>query len=77
MSQSKNFTVRLSEADQQILKYLADRFNRDRSATMRQALRTVFRSQNSLSISGVFTSLHLHKTRFTVQIVLSGAENHD
>ena len=75
MSKSKNFTVRLSENDQEVLDSLAKTFDIDRSATVRRALRIVLRSQKALNSSGVFTPANTPDASMSVRLAESGAED--
>ena len=68
MSKSKNFTVRLSEEDEQILDNLAQTFDTDRSSTVRRALRIALRSQKALASGGIFTPANTPEANIAVRL---------
>lgn len=72
---SKNFTVRLSEDDQQVLNSLAQAFDTDRSATVRRALRIALRSQKVLAPGGIFTPANTPDASISVRLADSGGDD--
>lgn len=75
MSKSKNFTVRLSEDDQEVLDSLAQAFDADRSATVRRALRIALRSQKALASGGIFTPANTPDANIAVRLIGTGGED--
>ena len=75
MSKSKNFTVRLSEADKEVLDNLAQAFDTDRSATVRRALRIALRSQKALASGGIFTPANTPDANIAVRLANTGGED--
>ena len=75
MSKTKNFTVRLSEDDEQVLDTLAETFDTDRSATVRRALRIALRSQTSLNPKGVFTPANTPDASISVHLADTGGDD--
>jgi hypothetical protein len=75
MSKSKNFTLRLSEQDEQVLDSLAQAFDTDRSATVRRTLRIALRSQTALNPKGVFTPANTPDASISVSLADTGADD--
>ena len=75
MSKSKNFTVRLSEEDQEVLDNLAQAFDTDRSATVRRALRIALRNQKALASGGIFTPANTPEANIAVRLADGGGED--
>ena len=75
MSKSKNFTVRLSEDDQQVLESLAQQFDVDRSATVRRALRIALHSQKTLASGGIFTPANTPDASISLRLANSGGDD--
>ena len=75
MSKSKNFTVRLSEEDQEVLDKLAQAFDTDRSATVRRALRIALRNQKALASGGIFPPANTPDANITVRLADAGGED--
>ena len=73
-----SLTVRLSPEEKAALETLAERFDLDKSATVRHALTLVLHNEStplSLPSSGQFVPLNAD--RITIPVRLSGKETHD
>ncbi len=64
-----SFTVRLSPEEKAALEALAERFNLDKSATLRRALQlTLMTSKATLTETGLFVPLHAEDLAFPVRL---------
>ncbi|MEL6406920.1 MAG: hypothetical protein AAFN11_04895 [Chloroflexota bacterium] len=68
MSKGKNFTVRLSEGDQQRLTQLAHHLDTNRSATIRQAVQIAWQTRPISLEAGVFTSANTAHPLFVIRV---------
>lgn len=75
VSRDYSFTVRLSPEEKVTLEQLAERFNLDKSATVRKALLSVFNNGKPiLAETGCFVPLHAETLAFSVRLSGKGAD---